>query len=332
LTALFLPAETADPGAKAVQASIEEVLADQGFIVAKDSTSDYDLRVTCETQPVANRVRARLVLTSGGHLVDEIETAFVVYGSEVTPGGPAELRIALRTSARLAQFSDWAASHRFEVQQMAAQERREDAARASKLREEQEAAAERAREEERAARIAEEDSAWHAANPERCTAPARADACEGVSAFLVAHPDSRYADEGRQLLANAASQIAILRDDEAWAGADVITCQHPTDEGSCSGVHLYLGLFPDGRHAKDARGIERRTAPQITRLRALRERREEEASQDTFTGTSSYAAPGVYDSGYGAISKVTGLPRTHYVHDYYRSNGTHVRGYFRSHR
>lgn len=36
--------------------------------------------------------------------------------------------------------------------------------------------------------------------------------------------------------------------------------------------------------------------------------------------------------GYGEISPRTGLPRTHYVHDYTRSNGTHVNGYYRSHK
>lgn len=35
---------------------------------------------------------------------------------------------------------------------------------------------------------------------------------------------------------------------------------------------------------------------------------------------------------YGEISTVTGLPRTTYVHGYFRSNGTYVRPYYRSHR
>lgn len=35
---------------------------------------------------------------------------------------------------------------------------------------------------------------------------------------------------------------------------------------------------------------------------------------------------------YGAISCVTGLPRTNYVSGYYRKNGTYVRPYYRSHR
>ena len=45
----------------------------------------------------------------------------------------------------------------------------------------------------------------------------------------------------------------------------------------------------------------------------------------------SYATGG-YATGYGAISSVTGLPRTSYVHGYYRKNGTYVRPYYRSRR
>lgn len=35
---------------------------------------------------------------------------------------------------------------------------------------------------------------------------------------------------------------------------------------------------------------------------------------------------------FGCISEVTGLPRTHYVRPYTRSNGTYVNGYYRSRR
>lgn len=33
---------------------------------------------------------------------------------------------------------------------------------------------------------------------------------------------------------------------------------------------------------------------------------------------------------YGDISRITGRPRTHYVHGYYRKDGTYVRSYYRS--
>ena len=46
---------------------------------------------------------------------------------------------------------------------------------------------------------------------------------------------------------------------------------------------------------------------------------------------SSYRLPSLSTySGYGAISSTTGLLRTHYVHGYYRANGTYVSPYFRS--
>jgi hypothetical protein len=37
-----------------------------------------------------------------------------------------------------------------------------------------------------------------------------------------------------------------------------------------------------------------------------------------------------YGSGYGDISPITGKPKTHFVHDYYRKDGTHVRSHYRS--
>jgi hypothetical protein len=46
---------------------------------------------------------------------------------------------------------------------------------------------------------------------------------------------------------------------------------------------------------------------------------------------SSYRLPSLSSySGYGAISPRTGLLRTHYVHGYYRADGTYVSPYFRS--
>jgi hypothetical protein len=43
--------------------------------------------------------------------------------------------------------------------------------------------------------------------------------------------------------------------------------------------------------------------------------------------------PACSESGscYGDISSITGLPKTTYVHGYYRSDGTYVRSYYRSH-
>lgn len=43
-------------------------------------------------------------------------------------------------------------------------------------------------------------------------------------------------------------------------------------------------------------------------------------------------APSYGATGYGAISTVTGLPRTTYVSGYYRKNGTYVKPYYRSKR
>lgn len=55
------------------------------------------------------------------------------------------------------------------------------------------------------------------------------------------------------------------------------------------------------------------------------------------TSATTYQAPAepppVYSppaTGYGEISKVNGLPRTHYVSGYFRSNGTYVHPYYRS--
>ena len=51
-----------------------------------------------------------------------------------------------------------------------------------------------------------------------------------------------------------------------------------------------------------------------------------------FTKRPDYSAAGVAENGsyYGEISTVNGLPRTHLISGYYRSDGTYVRGYYRS--
>lgn len=45
-------------------------------------------------------------------------------------------------------------------------------------------------------------------------------------------------------------------------------------------------------------------------------------------GSSRYIP--YYRSGFGALSKITGLPKTNYVQGYTKANGTHVNGYYRS--
>lgn len=66
------------------------------------------------------------------------------------------------------------------------------------------------------------------------------------------------------------------------------------------------------------------------------------SSVPTYQPGYSYSAPSTAYSGsssncvgtgcYGVISNVTGLPRTTYVHGYFRKNGTYVQPYYRSHR
>jgi hypothetical protein len=51
------------------------------------------------------------------------------------------------------------------------------------------------------------------------------------------------------------------------------------------------------------------------------------ASASSIPGYPSYPS---YPSYYGQISTTTWLPRTHYVHSYFRSNGTFVYSYWRS--
>jgi hypothetical protein len=66
------------------------------------------------------------------------------------------------------------------------------------------------------------------------------------------------------------------------------------------------------------------------------------SSVPSYQPSYSYSAPSTAYSGsssncvgtgcYGVISNVTGLPRTTYVHGYFRKNGTYVQPYYRSHR
>jgi hypothetical protein len=55
-------------------------------------------------------------------------------------------------------------------------------------------------------------------------------------------------------------------------------------------------------------------------------------SSEPALGTQIGTTPPCAENGscYGDISPATGLPKTILVHGYYRSNGTYVRGYYRS--
>lgn len=56
------------------------------------------------------------------------------------------------------------------------------------------------------------------------------------------------------------------------------------------------------------------------------------ASPGGYTPAGASSSGCVSPNQYGAISCVTGLPRTNYVRGYFRKNGTYVRPYYRSHR
>jgi hypothetical protein len=196
-------------------------------------------------------------------------------------------------------------------------ERQADTDRQADLREQ---AAKEERDREELARLRVEE-AWQAADLLGCSSASLPEACDALATFVQQNPTSSHIDEARDVLVASSPKVLLLKDDLAWRAADPEECRRPKDKTSCVGIDIYLGQFPDGVHSKEARRLQRSGTPIVAKFRRLRQERElrlwteartADVPRPPFPIGARSPSP---DGGYGQISEVTGLPRTHYVHD-----------------
>lgn len=107
-----------------------------------------------------------------------------------------------------------------------------------------------------AAEASNDDVEWNAADPTACKVPATLEACDAVRAYLVKHPQGKYAAEASRTLAAGGPTLERLRkDDNAWENAGAMECRTQKTREACVGVEVYVAKFPAGAHAAEARRL-----------------------------------------------------------------------------
>jgi hypothetical protein len=126
---------------------------------------------------------------------------------------------------------------------------------------------------------AHEEQAWKdlAVPSAACDAAERADACGDIAAYVAAYPKSARAGEAKQLLARAAPKLERAREEAAWATVSAAACARPKSEDGCDGVKSYLGAYPAGAHAEEARRALKRGEPIVAALVRRRQQAESTA-------------------------------------------------------
>jgi hypothetical protein len=142
----------------------------------------------------------------------------------------------------------------------------------------EQAASEEALREETAAKKAQQDerdaaeqSAWQAANADACAQATTLTACNDLETWLKTHPNSPHTQEAAQTLDAARPKIIAIADGTLWNSANASACKAPSKSTDCDGINVYIGRFPSGAHADEARAIRDTSAKKIDALRKKEE-------------------------------------------------------------
>ena len=206
------------------------------------------------------RVHVTLSLTDDGRVVDELAHDFDSTNGEVSGEDVTPLVARLGRSPRLARYArELAGAHEARA--------RASAQRAAQA-EQEEAAATKAEQDKV---DADEQSAWQAANADACAEATTLTACNDLQTWLKSHPNSPHAQEATQTLDAARPKILAIADDTLWSSANSATCKAPSKTSDCDGINVYIGRFPSGAHADEARTIRDGSTKKIDTLRKKEE-------------------------------------------------------------
>jgi hypothetical protein len=104
-----------------------------------------------------------------------------------------------------------------------------------------------------------EARAWAKLPRGKCRNPTTPTDCDLVVEFLKTYPASPHAGEGRQLVQEGKTKVEAILERQAWEAISLPTCTNPKltttaeIETACAPVEAYLGRFPDGPHASEAK-------------------------------------------------------------------------------
>jgi hypothetical protein len=245
---ILLPTQS-KPVAERLRAMLAARLAEKGYAVTDDRRSKYqmdlDLIVAVREErglfqvyvngqlKVSHRARATVVVKADSVV---LATASTEYDADDQP--PEEDIDALAAAVASPAVTQFAVG----LHERAERERRASAQRKERAEREERARRQRAEE--------QEEADWDAADVKGCRKPARADACEGVVAFMKKNPGSHHAAEATMVRAEAEPKLAELR---AFDQLDLDQCRQGMSTRHCGAVRAYLERFPEGAHAERAR-------------------------------------------------------------------------------
>jgi hypothetical protein len=126
-----------------------------------------------------------------------------------------------------------------------------------------------------------DDRAWEALGAGRatCAKPDSLDDCDQLEAYQKSYPASRHAGAARALIDGAAPAFVVMRDDLAYSKADPKGCEKGQTEDACDSLRGYLGAWPAGRHATEAKAALKVGEPKVAKLVARREAAEKAAAK-----------------------------------------------------
>lgn len=136
----------------------------------------------------------------------------------------------------------------------------------------------------------DDDEDWTSTNARDCQTPAKAEACDGVAAYLAKRPDGRHAREALALIEKVQEQIDALVEARDWEAAEVAKCLSPVGPLDCDGVSEYLTAHPKGLHFTAAETALRSSSKKVASLkkkeevRQLQEQRAKEKAEAEAVG------------------------------------------------
>lgn len=125
-----------------------------------------------------------------------------------------------------------------------------------------------------------EEDLWLAAAVDGCSKPKAANACEGVEAYIAKYPAGKYTAEARKAIQDGKAEAARMAEEDTWKAAASDQCKKPTKSYDCQGVEEYLGKYPTGAHAADAKAAMKASETARENLKKKEDANKKKASRD----------------------------------------------------
>lgn len=205
-----------------------------------------------------------MAVASDKRIVDNASVQFVAPREEVSAEKVQPLISSLASSGRVAQYA-----REVESKQRAEANAKADAE--ERARQEKGDAERRRLDEQHQA----DEAAWKDAGSDDCAGPTKPDSCRTLAAWVKAHPKNPHLNEANDIIKKSAERIASLTEEALWKDANVDQCKAPKEGDDCLGVEVYIGKYPTGAHAAEAKEALSKSANKIATLQKAEAQRAE---------------------------------------------------------